>query len=125
MSSDMASPPVHFDSDPSLMAGNPAQTNSYGGYQNLYGNMNFNHSGSYAVPSPSTPPSLPPVHNNNGAYAPNGTNFQFSYHADNGSAPPPTSTGVPTSAASSAPLSTPTGTQPSDAQHSPHAQQSH
>ncbi|KAF9118844.1 non-histone protein [Mortierella sp. 14UC] len=118
----MASPPIHFDSDPSLMAGNPAQGNGYGGYQNIYGNMNFNHSSSYPVPSPSTPPSLPPVHNA-GAYAPNG-NFQFSYHPDNGSVPP-TSTGVPTSAASSAPLSTPTGTQPSDAQHSPHAQQPH
>ncbi|KAG0378123.1 non-histone protein [Mortierella sp. AD032] len=119
----MASPPIHFDSDASsLMAGNPAQGNSYGGYPNLYGNMNFNHSSSYPVPSPSTPPSLPPVHNNS-AYGSNGNFPQFSYHADNGSAP--TSTGAPTSAASSAPLSTPTGTQPSDAQHSPHAQQSH
>ncbi|KAF9921146.1 hypothetical protein FBU30_008864 [Linnemannia zychae] len=103
------------------MTGNPTQGNNYG-YQNLYGNMNFNHSNSYPVPSPSTPTSLPPVHNN-GAYAPNG-NFQFSYHADNGSAPP-TSTGTPASAVASAPLSTPTGTQPTDAQHSPHTQQSH
>ncbi|KAF9573116.1 hypothetical protein EC968_008965 [Mortierella alpina] len=130
MSSDMASPPIQFDSDPSLMAGNTAPGPGYGGYQNLYGNMNgsnmnFSHSGSYAVPSPATPPSLPPIHNN-GTYAPNG-NFQFPYQTGDatGSTAPP-STGAAVSA-STAPLSTPTGAgpqQPSDgAQHSPHAQQ--
>ncbi|KAF9954536.1 hypothetical protein BGZ70_010534 [Mortierella alpina] len=112
------------------MAGNTAPGPGYGGYQNLYGNMNgsnmnFSHSGSYAVPSPATPPSVPPMHNN-GAYAPNG-NFQFPYHTGDatGSAAPP-STGAAVSA-STAPLSTPTGAgpqQPSEgAQHSPHAQQ--
>ncbi|KAF9113721.1 hypothetical protein BGX27_000935 [Mortierella sp. AM989] len=103
----MASPPIQFDSDPSLMAAAAAPGSNYGGYQNIYaGNMGFSHPGSYAVPSPATPP----MHNN-GAYAPNGTNFQFSY-GDVGSAPPSSSGTV--IAAVSAPLATPTGTQPAD-----------
>ncbi|KAG0204856.1 Non-histone chromosomal protein 6 [Mortierella sp. GBA30] len=125
----MASPPIQFDSDPSLMAGSTAPGSGYGGYQNLYGNMNgsnmgFSHSGPYAVPSPATPPALPPMHNN--GYT-NGANFQFSYHAGDasaGSAPPPSS-GAAVSTPS-APLNTPTGTGPqqgSDVQHSPHTQQ--
>ncbi|KAF9907429.1 hypothetical protein BX616_000422, partial [Lobosporangium transversale] len=136
MSSDMASPPIQFDSDPALMAANTASGPNYGGYQSIYGNMNggnmnFSHPGSYAVPSPATPPSLPPMHNttnnaanNTGAYAPNGTNnFQFSYHQDAGSVPPPTPGVSVTTSVSGAPLSTPTGAQLTDAQQSPHPQQ--
>ncbi|KAF9201599.1 hypothetical protein BGZ49_008160 [Haplosporangium sp. Z 27] len=120
----MASPPIQFDADPSLMAGGAAPGSTYGGYQNIYGaNMNFTHPASYAIPSPATPPALPPMHNN-GAYAPNGTNFQFPYN-DPSSAPTSTSGAVAAAApvVVSAPLTSPTGTQPTDAQQSPHAQQ--
>ncbi|KAG0299201.1 hypothetical protein BGZ98_010259 [Dissophora globulifera] len=124
MSSDMASPPIQFESDPVLMAGSAAPGSTYGGYQSIYGGMNgnsmgFGHAGSYPVPNPATPPSLPPMHNSN-PYAPAG-NFQFSYHGDAGSAPP-TSSGVSVASVSAAPLNTPNG-QVLDAQHSPHAQQ--
>ncbi|KAI1320715.1 hypothetical protein EDD11_010249 [Mortierella claussenii] len=123
MSSDMASPPIQFESDPALMGANTAPGSNYGGYQNIYGNMNgFSHPGSYAVPNPATPPSLPPMHNNSG-YGSNGANFPFSYHQDAGSTAPPSSGAV--AATSSAPLSTTTGAQSADAQHSPHAQQAH
>ncbi|KAF9415425.1 non-histone protein [Podila epigama] len=127
MSSDMASPPLQFESDPALMAANTSGTN-YGGYNTFYSNMGY--PGTYSVPNSGTPPSLPPPHNSSYASSGGPNNFSFPYHPDTGSTAPSSSGALPTSSA--APLSTPTGTQASDpldgshshpSQHSPHTQQ--
>ncbi|KAG0044817.1 hypothetical protein BGZ83_009913 [Gryganskiella cystojenkinii] len=152
MSSDMANPPLHFESDPALMTPNSTPGNGYNAYPSIYGNMgnqgmNFNHQQTpYQVQNPGTPStSLPPMHaNGGGAYnSQSNNNFPFSYHGDAGSTPqqqqqqqqqPSPGAGGPGSAPT-APLATPSGAQTTDPldsgthgqgnhQHSPHSHQS-
>ncbi|KAG0265372.1 Non-histone chromosomal protein 6 [Actinomortierella ambigua] len=119
----MTNPSPHFDTEPSLMTSqNTTPGSTYGGYNNLYGNLNnsmtFNHPSSYPGQSSATPPLLPPLQSN--PYAPDNSNFAFHYQSDVGSiagAPTPVSAAASGGSAATAAA----GNQPSPAANTPGA----